>query len=426
MKTASQLANRLGSSSTMMRRMTASTKNNNKAFTRSLYVPIVARLENNDLENSSTQNPLTKLPVAISTGIAISSSMPAHAEDSTVDSAVDAIINIVKAGGDATKAAVSAAQSGIDAAQQAYEQVAPVVKSAVDATAPVVKTAVDAAGPAVQAGVKTAASLVSEAKPSLEKALSSTGIESAAIEKTAGQAVDTAKPLLENLVHFLTTSSPTTLAEVAVGLVASYYLLPPVLKAAGGALRGYAGDVSAAAALDALSTRGDAFLLDIRTAREKEQAGIPDLPNSGKLVELEYAAIEDRRIRGQLRNISELELKITAMQIAALKRLNKGNTIYVLDRNGSAAKAVAKELANRGFSKVFVISGGFSGWSNARLGVKLSSSVSRVEVLLPGSGSFGRQGSVVSDVGSSRRISNGSQSSVRQLPAGRRALPSGN
>lgn len=32
-------------------------------------------------------------------------------------------------------------------------------------------------------------------------------------------------------------------------------------------------------------------------------------------------------------------LQITAMQIASLKRLSKGTTLYIMDRNGSMAKA---------------------------------------------------------------------------------------
>ncbi len=68
-------------------------------------------------------------------------------------------------------------------------------------------------------------------------------------------------------------------------------------------------------------------------------------------------------------------VQITAMQIAALKRLNKGTTLYILDRNGSGAKAVAKELAKRGFGKAFVVAGGFQAWTSAKLATKLSSSV---------------------------------------------------
>jgi hypothetical protein len=48
-----------------------------------------------------------------------------------------------------------------------------------------------------------------------------------------------------------------------------------------------AGEVSPAAAFDTLSSSGSAVLIDIRSAKEKESAGLPDLPGGGgKLVEL--------------------------------------------------------------------------------------------------------------------------------------------
>ena len=258
-------------------------------------------------------------------------------------------------------------------------------------------------------------------RPTLERALSESGVDAKSVAGAGEQAVATAKPLFESLVTFITTSPPTILAETAVGLVAAYYLLPPVLKASVGLLRGYAGDVSPPAALDALATQGNAVMVDIRSARDKEQSGIPDLPNSGKLVELEYASIDDRKLRGQLRDIQGLEMKITAMQVAALKRLSKGAHLYLMDKNGGVAKAVARELAGRGFGKVFVINGGFSGWQRDRLGTKLGASVSRVEVLLPGgsSSSFGRGG------GGGGSVSSSSTRQMLPVQQTRRALPSG-
>ena len=44
-----------------------------------------------------------------------------------------------------------------------------------------------------------------------------------------------------------------------------------------------------------------------RTEREKESSGLPDLPTPGRLVELEYAVIEDRKVRSMLRNVSAIE-----------------------------------------------------------------------------------------------------------------------
>jgi len=44
--------------------------------------------------------------------------------------------------------------------------------------------------------------------------------------------------------------------------------------------RGYTDDLPAAAALQLLVEEGNVVLVDIRTAKEKESAGVPDLPSA--------------------------------------------------------------------------------------------------------------------------------------------------
>lgn len=58
--------------------------------------------------------------------------------------------------------------------------------------------------------------------------------------------------------------------------------------------KGYKGDLSAAAALNTMTTDGSAVLVDIRRTSEKESSGVPDLPSgaSGRAIELEYAFTE--------------------------------------------------------------------------------------------------------------------------------------
>lgn len=355
-----------------------------------------------------------RLPIAVA-GLTLSSPAAAHAADApTVDSAVSSIVDIVKATGEVVKQGVTAAQTGVEYAKSAYDVAAPVVREAVEAATPVlergVKTAVDVAGPALQSGLKEA-----------EKALTSSGVDtSAAKPLVAGteQAVSTAKPFVEQAINFLVTSEPVVLGQYAAGLIAAYYLAPPLLSAGVGLLRGYAGDVTPAAALNAVESESGSFIVDIRSVREKE-AGTPDIPNAGKLVELEYAAIEDRKVRSQLRSATDLEVKVTALQIAALKRLGRTNTVYILDRSGSGtAKAVAKALAARGFGRVYVITGGFNGWVASKLRTKTAAiAFSRVEILAPGT--FG--------TGSTRTSSNGSGkigTGKAVTTSSRRALPS--
>ncbi len=52
----------------------------------------------------------------------------------------------------------------------------------------------------------------------------------------------------------MTTTEPLLLGEYALGLVAAWYLAPPLLKLAAGAVRGYAGEVTPAAALTAVES----------------------------------------------------------------------------------------------------------------------------------------------------------------------------
>lgn len=112
-----------------------------------------------------------------------------------------------------------------------------------------------------------------------------------------------------------------------------------------------------------------------RSQREKDASGLADIPGGakGKLLEVEYAFTEDRKLRGQLRDPSAIEAQVTALQIAALKRIGRGTKVLLLDRFGNTSKAVARELARRGFGRTYVITGGFdgrSGWVQSKLLVK--------------------------------------------------------
>ena len=49
------------------------------------------------------------------------------------------------------------------------------------------------------------------------------------------------------------------------------------------------------------------------------------------------------------------------MEVAALKKIGKGSTLLLMDRNGGQSKAVAKQLKAAGFKRTFVVSNGFNG-----------------------------------------------------------------
>ena len=55
---------------------------------------------------------------------------------------------------------------------------------------------------------------------------------------------------------------------------------------------------------------GQIGLLVCRTSSEKEYTGIPDLPYSNRLIELEYAQVTDRKVRGLLRNVGDVEKQV--------------------------------------------------------------------------------------------------------------------
>ncbi|KAK9846572.1 hypothetical protein WJX81_006817 [Elliptochloris bilobata] len=339
---------------------------------------------------------------------------------SAVDSAVNALIDIIKAAGSSVKAGVDTATVGLEYAKNALSQATPVVKDAADTVAPYVRAGLQTAGDVAAPALKAAEPVVQGSIGEVERFLEAQGLNARALldgarqaTSTTGEVLETARPTVDSTVSTvsstLATTDPVVLAEYAAGLVALYYLGPPLLKGIFGSLRGYAGNISPAAALDAVSNDGNTLLIDIRTEREKEAGGLPDLPNSGRLVELEYAVIEDRKVRSLLRNVSAIEQQVTVLQIAALKKVSKGTRMLLLDRNGSGAKAIARELSRRGFKKVFVVQGGFSGWTAAKLQTKLSSSVSSVEVLSPSS-----------LFGTMRQSANGKTSRRSlQLPSGR-------
>ncbi|KAF8068332.1 Calcium sensing receptor [Scenedesmus sp. PABB004] len=306
------------------------------------------------------------------------------AEGDAVDTAVNSLTDAVKAAGVGVKAALDLVGAGVKIAKEGYDVAAPVIKQGVDAVAPVVSEA-------VKVTTETAAPLLQKATPvvtdSLQSAIKGAGVDvdslqrtTAVAAKTATEAATTAQPFLTKAYTFLTTTEPVLLAEYGLGALALYYLAPVLAGGLFGSLRGYAGEVTAAQALDLVGSDGGAVIIDIRTEREKEASGLADVPGGarGKLLEVEYAFTEDKKLRGQLRDANAIEAQITALQIASLKRVGRGNKVVLLDRFGSTSKAVAKELSRRGFGRVFVVAGGFDGrggWVQSKLLVKPTASM---------------------------------------------------
>jgi hypothetical protein len=111
---------------------------------------------------------------------------------------------------------------------------------------------------------------------------------------TASEALTSAKPVVDSTVSTLSSTSPVVLGEYALGLLALYYLVrlchdpeqrvlpvikitfihcsvdgsvqqgPGIIKGVFGSFRGYAGNITAAGALDAVSNDGNTIIIDIR------------------------------------------------------------------------------------------------------------------------------------------------------------------
>ncbi|GAB4818558.1 hypothetical protein N2152v2_005604 [Parachlorella kessleri] len=252
-------------------------------------------------------------------------------------------------------------------AQAAVAQQAPAMADAAASLQDTVQPAIAQAAAAVQGLAQPAISAAEPVlKASLEGVQKSLNVDPAALSATT----EAASSFSKQAIDFLTSTDPARLGEDALALVAIAYGVPPLAGASLKALRGYAGEVLPTTALDNLVSQGGNVLVDIRPAKEKESVGVPDLPDQGKLVELEYVAVGDDRLTSRLRNALDVEAELTAVEIAALKKVNKGTTMYLMGSNGSMCKSVAKELGRRGFGKVYIVSGGYQAWSNAKLRTK--------------------------------------------------------
>lgn len=104
---------------------------------------------------------------------------------------------------------------------------------------------------------------------------------------------------------------------------------------------------------------------------------------AGQLIEVEFAVTENRKLRGQMANAEEVESRVTALQIAALRRLSRSSDIFLLDGNGSVSRRVAKGLNALGFGRCFVVSGGYGGWMRSKLQTKPSPTIYKAEVVSP-------------------------------------------
>lgn len=305
------------------------------------------------------------------------SATPAYAD---VDDAVSSAVDSVKAAGEALKAGKTAADGAVSALGELYQKVSPSINDTIEKATPYVQRGVDeatkVAAPLAKDIQTKGVPIVTEGTKNILRSsgvdVDSLSVQANTATKTLSDASVKATPFVTKVTDFVTSSSPETLGKIAIVLVLVYYLTPFALKATVSSFRGYAGEITPARAVDIVATDSNVAIIDIRAQKEKASVGTPDVPSSarGRFIELEVAEV-DRRLRGQLRNVDAVEAQVTALEIQALKRVNKGTKILLMDKNGSGtSKAVAKELAALGFGNAFVVAGGFQGWISSKLQVK--------------------------------------------------------
>ena len=116
----------------------------------------------------------------------------------------------------------------------------------------------------------------------------------------------------------------------------------------------YAGDRSCRETWQALESDESAVLVDVRTTREWEVIGIPDLSSLGK---------EALFVEWQMFPAMEVNPDFAAAVEAQLRAMGKGpdTAVFCLCRSGVRSKAAAAALTALGYARAYNIEAGFEG-----------------------------------------------------------------
>ncbi len=131
---------------------------------------------------------------------------------------------------------------------------------------------------------------------------------------------------------------------------------------------GHAGDISPEQAMETLTSRKDAVLVDVRTGPEWENIGVPDLAAvTGEPILLEWLSYPA---------MTENPEFVDALTTELNRRGASGTTpVLFLCRSGARSTAAARAMAERGFGQSYNVAGGFEGspalglpgWKNSGL-----------------------------------------------------------
>ncbi|KAJ7956552.1 Calcium sensing receptor chloroplastic [Quillaja saponaria] len=278
--------------------------------------------------------------------------------------------------------------SFLDTTQRVAEVVGNALKPGIDVALPLVRQAGEQA-------LKIASPAISEASKRAQEAIQSFGFDTKPVLNAAKSVADAAqqttkviedsKPIALSTVETISSADPVAIVGTAGALFLAYLLLPPIWSVISFSLRGYKGELTPAQTLDLISAKNH-FLIDIRSEKDKDKAGIPRLPSSAskRLVAIPLEELPSK-LRGLVRNAKKVEAEIAALKISFLKRINKGSNIVILDSYSDSAKIAARALTNLGFKNCWIVADGFSGnrgWLQSRLGTD-SYNLSFAEVLSP-------------------------------------------
>ena len=128
--------------------------------------------------------------------------------------------------------------------------------------------------------------------------------------------------------------------------------------------RGYAGDVTAVQAYDDARLR-PLHIVDLRSVKAQER-GVPKV-RGGRVLLVPPVTVDDGALRGRLADVAALEIRSTAVVVAALKKIGKSSKVILM---GPSAKSVAGALTAMGFGQVYVMDGEFDkkrGWVESGL-----------------------------------------------------------
>ncbi|XP_059640026.1 calcium sensing receptor, chloroplastic [Cornus florida] len=262
-----------------------------------------------------------------------------------------------------------------DVAQRVFQVVAETVKPGIDVAFPILRQAGEQA-------VKIASPAVSEASKKAQEAIQSSGFDTepvlTAAKTVAGAAqkttkiIEDVKPIASSTVETISSADPIVIVGTAGALFLTYLLFPPIWSAVSFSLRGFKGELTPAQTLDLMSTKNH-LMIDIRSEKEKDKAGIPRLPSGAKNKMIAIPLEElPSKLRSLVRNVKKVEAELLALKISYLKKINKGSNIVIMDSYSDSAKLVARALTSLGFKNCWIVADGFSGsrgWIQSRLGI---------------------------------------------------------